>query len=118
MAEISGKGVPTSKTAGALGDYYTDTNTNLRYKCTLAYMTKDDVGKDVLYYKWNKVNSSSSSGGTTNYSDLSNKPKINGIDLVGNKSTVDLKLVGPTVAIFQLLTEALTMKKVLHIAIS
>ena len=34
-----------------------------------------------------------SSGGTTNYNDLSNKPSINGVDLVGNKTLVDLKLL-------------------------
>ena len=33
------------------------------------------------------------SGGTTNYNDLLNKPSINGIDLVGNKTLVDLKLL-------------------------
>ena len=33
------------------------------------------------------------SGGTTNYDDLTNKPSINGIDLVGNKTLVDLKLL-------------------------
>ena len=33
------------------------------------------------------------SGGTTNYNDLLNKPSINGIDLVGNKTLADLKLL-------------------------
>ena len=32
----------------------------------------------------------SSSGGTTNYNDLTNKPSINGITLTGNKTSVDL----------------------------
>ena len=33
------------------------------------------------------------SGGTTNYNDLLNKPSINGVDLVGNKTLIDLKLL-------------------------
>lgn len=32
------------------------------------------------------------SGGTTNYNDLSNKPKINNVELIGNKTTNDLGL--------------------------
>ena len=32
----------------------------------------------------------SSSGGTTNYNDLTNKPSINGITLTGNKTSIDL----------------------------
>ena len=36
---------------------------------------------------------SGSSGGTTNYNALLNKPSINGVDLVGNKTLVDLKLL-------------------------
>lgn len=35
-------------------------------------------------------------GGTTNYSDLTNKPSINNVPLVGNLSTVDLKLTDST----------------------
>lgn len=34
--------------------------------------------------------SSTASGGTSNYSDLSNKPKINNVELSGNKTTSDL----------------------------
>lgn len=36
------------------------------------------------------------SGGTTNYADLTNKPSINNIPLVGNLSTVNLKLTDAT----------------------
>lgn len=92
MAEISGKGIPTTKTAAAVGDYYTDTDTSARYKCVLAYITKED-DQDVTYYKWSKVSTSSSGGGgTSNYTDLTNKPKINGVDLIGNKTASDLQL--------------------------
>ena len=34
-----------------------------------------------------------SGSGTTNYNALLNKPSINGVDLVGNKTLVDLKLL-------------------------
>ena len=37
-------------------------------------------------------------GGTTNYNDLTNKPFINNIPLVGNLNTVDLKLTDETLA--------------------
>lgn len=32
------------------------------------------------------------SGGTTNYNDLENKPQINGVELIGNKTSGDLKM--------------------------
>ena len=35
-------------------------------------------------------------GGTTNYNDLTNKPSINNVPLVGNLRTVDLKLTDAT----------------------
>ena len=35
-------------------------------------------------------------GGTTNYNDLSNKPFINNVPLVGNLKTLDLKLTDAT----------------------
>ena len=35
-------------------------------------------------------------GGTTNYNDLTNKPSINNVPLVGNLKTVDLKLADKT----------------------
>lgn len=38
--------------------------------------------------------SSGSSGGSTDYSDLSNKPKINSVTLSGNKTSAQLGLVG------------------------
>lgn len=37
MAKLTGKGVPTRKTAGALGDIYTDTNTGKQYECVFSY---------------------------------------------------------------------------------
>lgn len=33
-------------------------------------------------------------GGTSNYNDLSNKPKINGVELTGNKTSDDLGISG------------------------
>lgn len=43
------------------------------------------------------ISSTGGSGGTSNYSDLSNKPKINNVELSGNKTTSDLGIVIPTV---------------------
>lgn len=37
------------------------------------------------------------SGGTTDYTDLNNKPQVNSVQLVGNKSTADLGIVEPWV---------------------
>lgn len=35
-------------------------------------------------------------GGTTNYNDLTNKPKINGVELSGNKTSADLNISAET----------------------
>lgn len=65
MAEISGQGIPTTQTAAAVGDIYTDTDTGQKYKCGLAYASKDEKGNDFTYYIWTKLkNESSGSGGT------------------------------------------------------
>ena len=40
--------------------------------------------------------SGSGEGGTTNYNDLTNKPSINNVPLVGNLNTVNLKLTDAT----------------------
>lgn len=37
MSKITGKGIPTRKTKGAIGDIYTDTSSGRQYKCTNAY---------------------------------------------------------------------------------
>ena len=42
-------------------------------------------------YSWSQLNvQPSSGGGTSDYTDLTNKPQINGVTLTGNKSTSDL----------------------------
>lgn len=42
------------------------------------------------------VNESGGSGGTSDYTDLTNKPKINNVELNGNKSLSDLGITSPT----------------------
>lgn len=42
-------------------------------------------------------NSGGGSGGTTNYNNLTNKPKINGVTLEGNKSSADLNIQSQTI---------------------
>lgn len=99
MAEISGQGIPTNQTAAAIGDIYTDTDTGQKYKCDLAYASKDEKGNDFTYYRWIKLkNESSGSGGTTDYTNLTNKPRINSVNLVGNKTSADLSLLDKAAA--------------------
>lgn len=55
-------------------------------------VTIDQVGNTLT------INSTGGgSGGTSDYTDLSNKPKINNVELSGNKTTSDLGIVIPTV---------------------
>ena len=44
MAKLTGKGAPTRKTIGGLGDIYTDTITGHQYECVFAY--RDDADSD------------------------------------------------------------------------
>lgn len=44
MAKLTGKGAPTRKTIGGLGDIYTDTITWHQYECVFAY--RDDADSD------------------------------------------------------------------------
>ena len=37
MNKLKGTGIPTRKTAGAIGDIYTDTATGKQYKCVFSY---------------------------------------------------------------------------------
>lgn len=37
MAKLIGKGAPTRKTTGAMGDIYTDSKTGRQYQCVFAY---------------------------------------------------------------------------------
>lgn len=46
------------------------------------------------------ISSTGDSGGTSDYTDLSNKPKINNVELSGNKTTSDLGIVIPDVSGF------------------
>lgn len=47
--KITGKGIPTRKTVGAIGDIYTDTLTGVNYECTFAYSPNGVDGYD---YEW------------------------------------------------------------------
>ena len=53
MAELSGVGAPTKETVGKVGDIYTDTSTDKKYKCVLSYSHKDSYTKtETMFYKW------------------------------------------------------------------
>ena len=41
--KINGKGAPTSKTVGAIGDIYVDTRNGNRYRCTMAYKSCGEI---------------------------------------------------------------------------
>lgn len=56
MAIIKGKGVPTRKTAGALGDIYIDTASGKRFKCMGAYNISS-LGVTQKDYDWKKESS-------------------------------------------------------------
>jgi hypothetical protein len=45
------------------------------------------------------INQSGGGGGTSDYTDLTNKPRINNVELNGNKSLADLGIVIPTVPV-------------------
>ena len=71
-------------------DYKKDTlvvkNSTL-YICAIAHTSTQDFDDDLAGGNWNVYVGGS---GTTNYNDLLNKPSINGVDLVGNKTLADL----------------------------
>lgn len=51
-------------------------------------------------YTWTQLNvQPSSGGGTSDYTDLTNKPQINGVTLTGNKSTSDLGITAAGVGL-------------------
>lgn len=57
--------------------------------------TEIDTGKEFTYDRENQDwYESSSGGGTSDYSDLDNKPQINNVELDGNKSLSDLGIQG------------------------
>lgn len=58
----------------------------------IAEVTIDGVKKNV----YAPQSEGGGGGGTSDYTDLSNKPKINGVELNGNKTTSDLKINIPT----------------------
>lgn len=58
----------------------------------IAEVTIDGVKKDVFAPN----GSGGGGGGTTDYEDLDNKPSINGVSLVGNKTNSDLGIIIPT----------------------
>ena len=52
--------------------------------------------QDVIFLGAAKPEEGGGGGGSSDYSDLSNKPKINSVTLSGNKSSADLHLQGAT----------------------
>lgn len=51
MAKLKGVGAPTRRTAGAIGDIYTDSKTGQEYICTFAYKSGIDEEFDCEWKK-------------------------------------------------------------------
>lgn len=66
----------------------------------VAYMTPLRVKQAI------NANKSSGGTGTNNYSDLENKPKINGVTLLGNKTSNELGLTGDKTYVYHQSTPA------------
>lgn len=74
---------PTGIAEAREHDMYLNTNEGAIYECTLG-------GPDSTA-KWAfKMTLTGGGGGTSDYPDLTNKPQINGVTLVGNKTSSDL----------------------------
>ncbi len=63
-------------------------------KVLVTPITVDGVEYTTVESAMQAINAKAASGGTSDYSDLSNKPSINGVTLVGNKTTSDLGISG------------------------
>lgn len=72
MSNRSGKGIPTRKTAGALGDIYTDTTTGKQYKCIFAYRSDNDEEFDC---QWKEL-----SGGDAKKSEVEKVEKVEEVE--------------------------------------
>lgn len=84
---LSGHGAPTKNTVGNIGDTYADLDTGIEYTCITicSYTGHKSFTIEYIWKKEININSGGSSeGGTTNYNELSNLPKINGITVKGN----------------------------------
>lgn len=79
-----------------------DINTELDKKLEVSNLKQGtNVSLDVDQYGNVTINATtgdSTSGGTSNYELLSNKPKINGVTIVGNKTAQDLNLLSSSYA--------------------
>lgn len=54
MAQLTGKGAPTRKTMGAIGDTYIDTTTKKMYECVFSYRDNTDNDFDCQWKELNK----------------------------------------------------------------
>lgn len=80
----------------SLSNYYTksEVNSEINNHHDSSKQDKLTAGTNITIV--DNVISATGSGGTTDYSQLSNKPKINNVELTGNKSSSDLGINIPT----------------------
>lgn len=82
---------PSASNLGEIVQYVGETNAN--YTNGYFYQCVSD-GQPTPTYSWqNKPVQAGGGGGTSDYTDLTNKPQIEGVTLSGNKSASDLGLV-------------------------
>ena len=103
MANLQGNGAPQKNTVGTPGDIYTDLTTGKTYKLMQIFSLQQYGKPDILEYLWSEFEEEEQ--GTTDYSALENKPKINNVELSGNKTAEDLNLVPGDVLVFPMHTK-------------
>lgn len=86
MAQLSGSSNPTTKTAGRIGDIYTNTITGTKYKCVLAY--ESDNGKNI-YYQWVVYNQGSGGSGGDSGVDLTLPQTLTSIQKQQARDNID-----------------------------
>lgn len=69
---------------------------NSLYKCIANTTGTFDANSWSTTNIMTEIGQGGGSGGTSNYNDLTNKPSVNGVSLVGNKTTSDLGITIPT----------------------
>lgn len=89
---ITSDDVPT-KTSDLINDSFIESPTTAEVGQMLVVKAVDENGVPT---EWEVSDVASGGSGTTDYTDLENKPQINGIELTGNKTNTDLGIGTPT----------------------
>lgn len=98
MARLEGKGRPTRKTLGALGDIYKDINTGAHYICTFAYRSGSEGDFDCEWKPHNGISLEDTQPvkkveTDSVYGEFKNKPKLDVIPKVEVEDVPDEAIV-------------------------